>query len=73
VAITPAPGGSPVEAAPGDELVIAYDGEARHVRVLAVMPWGIRAWDLDKQATRSFRYEKICQGKARETDGAAQG
>lgn len=57
--LTPGPGLPPVEVRVGDEVAFLYGGEARRVRVLAVMSWGIRARDLDKEAVRAFKYGKI--------------
>lgn len=67
--ITPGPGMPTVEVRHGDEVGFLYEGESRRVRVLAVMPWGVRAWDLDKQALRAFKYDKI--GAAGEETHAA--
>jgi hypothetical protein len=71
--ITPTPGGWPTEVRVGDEVQITYNGELRHVRVLAITSMAIRAWDLDKQSMRSFTFMKIGAAKTpRETDAAAQ-
>ena len=70
--ITLTPGGPPVEVRPGDELEISYEGEGR--RVLAIMPWGLRCWDQDRSATRSFRFGKIgAEEPPQQTDAAASG
>ncbi len=71
VTITPALGGPPVEVGIGDSVEIVYEGERRQVRVMAVMAWGIRAWDEDKGAVRAFCFEKIGRQKPDETDEAA--
>ena len=70
--ITPVPGGQPVEVGVGEAIDIVYEGEARRVRVMAIMPWGIRAWDEAKSGMRSFRLDKIGQKTPHETDEAAQ-
>ena len=75
---SPAPGKAEVEVRPGDELEIGYEGENRRVRVLAVMPWGLRAWDKEKAAVRAFKFDKIGAANVgtppdHETDAAALG
>lgn len=57
--ITPTPGGPSVEVEVGDEIKFDYEGERHRVRVLAITPTAIRAWDLDKKAMRSFKFDKI--------------
>lgn len=59
VPVVLAPDAPPVEVGPGDEVRFVYEGEPRHVRVLAVVPGGLLAHDLDKQAVRRFRLDKI--------------
>jgi hypothetical protein len=72
--ITPTPGGSPVEVRVGDEVEIAYEGELRRVRILAITDWGLRCRDLDKQSMRSFTFMKIGAAEMpHETDEAASG
>lgn len=76
--ITPITGGSPVEVSIGDEVQMVYEGELRRIRVLSITAWGLRAWDEDRRAMRSFSFTKI--GSAgiqppadQETGEAAQG
>lgn len=57
--LVPGPGRPEVEIGPGDEMEIAYQGEARVVRVLGVMPWGLRVWDEGRRAIRAFRFDRI--------------
>jgi len=57
--ITPAPGGESVSVGAGDEIEVVYQGERREIRVVEVRAWGLRVWDIGKQAVRSFRFERI--------------
>lgn len=71
--ITPSPGGPSIEVTVGDIVEIEYAGERRRVRVLAVMPWGLRCWDMEKKAPRVFKFERIGRETPREMDAAASG
>ena len=77
VLITPTPDGPAIEVNVGDEIGIVYQGETRQIRILAITSWGIRARDLDKRATRAFRFDRIGTtgdgtSVTEETDEAAQ-
>lgn len=76
--ITLTPGGPAVEVEVGDEIEFDYEGERRRVRVLAITEWGLRAWDEDRRAMRSFSFTKIGSASDgtpadEETGEAAQG